>query len=159
MIAWRPPTPPPNWRPVHRGPSFSTILGVAIGTALANTVNALISNGYYVDGYQNGAVYLRDVTQYNYFWPDATLRYNSAGVLVGSEYMFTTPAYDLARYSGLYNQMYALYGIPAITSSPGSGKLSATWFGPNNCYITVQYQPMVIDGMQRYCTSLTQGLY
>lgn len=159
IVAWRPPVPPPAWRPGVRGPSFSTVLGVTLGTALANTVNALISAGYNVDGYQDGTVYLRGINSYNYYWPDATMRYNPAGALIGAEYLYTTQGYDLSRYTGLYNQMYGLYGIPAISSSPGSGTLSATWFGPNNCYITVKYQPVVINGIQNFCTSLTQGLY
>lgn len=158
MRPWHRPTPPPLWRPVRRGPSFGTILGVALGTALYNSVNSLINAGYYVDGYQDGMVYLRDINQYNYFWPDATLRYDN-GVLIGSEYMYTTPGYDLARYSAIYNEMYGLYGVPAMSSGPGTGILSATWFGPNQCYITVEFRPVTMGGVMRYCTSVSQGLY
>ena len=161
MRPWRPPVPPPAWRPApnFRGPSFATILGVALGTALYNSVNALIAEGYNVDGYQNGVVYLRDVNQYNYYWPDATLRYNDAGNLIGSEYIYSTPIYDVARYSNLYNTLYSQYGMPASSIGPGGGALSATWFGPNQCYITLEYSPVTIGGVIRYCTTLSQGLY
>lgn len=158
MRPWRPPVPPPAWRPVHRGPSFATVLGIALGTALYNSVNDLIAAGYTVDGYQDGVVYLRDLNQYNYFWPDATLRYDN-GYLVGSEYMYTTPMYDLSRYTGVYNYMYSMYGAPVSVAPPGSGTMTATWFGPGQCYITLEYRPMTFGGTLRYCTTLSQGRY
>ena len=52
---------------------FGTILGVALGTAISVSINNLLNSGYTVSSYGDDVVYLQDVPQMNYSWPDAAL--------------------------------------------------------------------------------------
>lgn len=154
---WHRPVPPPAWRPRPAAPVLSTILGITFGTALNISLNALINNGYYVDGYANNTVYLRDVNSYNYLWPDATLYYNNGG-MSRSEFLYSTPYPDPMRYNSLYSNFMGIYGAPVNYVNNGTS-LSATWFAPNRGYITLQYAPQyAVGGQLRYFTTLTLGL-
>ncbi len=93
MRPYRRPTPPPHWHPAGRYPAIRTVLGITFGTSFALSLDHLYGNGYTVDGYGNDMVYLRNVTQLNYLWPDATLFYGPGG-LTGSEFFYSTSVYD-----------------------------------------------------------------
>ncbi len=136
---------------------MSTILGITFGTALNLSLTTLINNGYYIDGYANNTVYLRDVNSYNYLWPDATLYYSNGG-MNRSEFLYSTPYPDPMRYNNLYNNFIGIYGAPVNYVNNGTS-LSATWFAPNKGYITLQYAPQyALGGQLRYFTTLTLGL-
>lgn len=134
---YRRPLPPPRWHYHNRGPVFGTILGVALGTAIGVSINALINNGYTVSSYGNDVVYLSNVPQMNYTWPDAALYYTN-GVLTGSQFTYPSPYYDMTRYNSLYNTFTAQYGMPIQTVNQG-GIMSATWFGPANRFVTLSF--------------------
>lgn len=155
---WHRPTPPPSWRPRPGVPSLNTILGVALGTALAQSLTTLTHNGYLIDGYQDGRVYLRDVNQLNYYWPDAVLLYNN-GYLAGSEYSYSTAAYDIARYNGVYNSLFATYGAPVDIRRFGNGYMTATWFLPSSGFVTLKFEGLSSGAGMRYFTTLSVGQY
>ncbi len=108
---WSRPVPPPSWRPRPHAPSFAAILGITFGTALNLSLDYLINHGYTVDGYGNNVVYLRDINQFNYYWPDATLYYGNGG-LARSEFLYSTSYPDMMRYNSLYNSFTGTYGSP-----------------------------------------------
>jgi len=150
------PVPPPRFTP-FRGPSLSTILGVALGTTLNYALDCLVFNGYNVTGYGSDAIYLINVDQLNMVWPNATMYYNN-GMLSASEFVYSTPYYDLNRYNTTYNMLYGAYGVPVNTVPYGSGGMITSWWGRNGQYITLSYSPMTAaNGSLRYYTTLSLG--
>lgn len=150
------PVPPPRFRP-FRGPSLSTILGVALGTTLNYALNQLVFNGYDVTGYGNDAIYLSNVNQLNMIWPNATMFYSN-GMLSASEFVYSTPYYDLNRYNAAYNMLSGTYGIPATSSPYGNGGMVTRWWGNNGQYISLSFSPMTAaNGSLRYYTTLSFG--
>lgn len=131
------PVPPPAWHYRAGGPVFGTILGVALGTAISVSINSLINSGYTVSSYGDNVVYLQNVPQMNYTWPDAALYYNN-GVLYGSQFTYPTPYYDMSRYNNLYGIFTSQYGMPVQTTNQG-GVMSASWFGAGNRYVTLSF--------------------
>ena len=131
------PTPPRRWHYVSGGPSFGTILGVALGTAIGASINALVNSGYTVSSYGNDVVYLSNVPQMNYNWPDAALYYSN-GVLSGSQFTYPSAYYDMTRYNSLYNVFTSQYGMPVQTMNQG-GIISSTWYGPANRFVTLSF--------------------
>lgn len=134
------------------------MLGVAFGTAINLAINQLINSGYNVSGYNSNTIYLTDVNQAGYFWPDATFYYNGGGCLDRSQFYYTSPYNDCSRYGALYNVFTARYGYPVnVINSPAN--MSATWFAPDRGYITLQFGPgaaMSLPG--RFVTTLTVGI-
>ena len=137
MRPYRRPTPPPHWHPAGRYPAIRTVLGITFGTSFALSLDHLYGNGYTVDGYGNDMVYLRNVTQLNYLWPDATLFYGPGG-LTGSEFFYSTSVYDPSRYNYVYRDLVRAYGPPATMTYPNGGYM-ATWFTNGNGYIRLQF--------------------
>ncbi|MDE6854617.1 MAG: ABC transporter permease, partial [Muribaculaceae bacterium] len=135
--AYHRPVPPPHHYNCHGGPTFGTILGVALGTAINISLNTLINNGYNVSSYGNNVVYLTNVPQMNFYWPDAALYYNN-GILTGSQFTYATPYYDTSRYNSLYSTFISQYGYPASTVNNGH-TMSATWYGPSNRFVTISF--------------------
>lgn len=154
---WHRPAPPPGWRPYPTAPRFSTILGITIGTTIGLPLDYLYNGGYAVDGYSANQIYLRNVSQFDYLWPDATLYYGANGGLVGSEYLYSTPLYNTSRYYSVYNRLVAYYGLPATVLTP-TGGMGAQWFGPNGAFVTLQFTPQPTFEGTRYFTTLTFGI-
>lgn len=153
---WHRPVPPPTWRPRRGAPVISSIFGLNFGTGLSVSLNFLLGHGYTVSSYGNNAVYLSDVNQFNYFWPEATMYYGSNG-LERTEFFYSTSYPDTVRYYNLYNSMTASYGAPVNVSNVSSS-LSATWFAPNQGYIRLDYSPEFSSGQLRFYTTITTGL-
>ena len=151
------PTPPPSWRPYYGCPTFSSILGVTLGTALNLSLDYLFNSGYSIMGYGNNQVYLSNVPVYNYTWPSATLYYGTGGGLQGSEFVYSSPGYDISRYNALYSQLVRQYGYP-VSVQDTYGGVTATWWGYNNGYITLSFfNDMAFNGTSRYYTTLSIG--
>lgn len=146
------PVPPPRWTPGYYGPSFGTILGLSFGTAINISVNALINQGYTVSSYGDNVVYLSNVPQMNYYWPDAALYYNN-GALCGSTFTYPSAYYDTTRYNALYNEFCRQYGVP-VNVVNGGGVMSATWFGNGNRFVTLEFN----SSYGNYYTSLSFGM-
>ena len=154
---WQRPTPPPpGYRP-YKGPSISTILGVALGTTIYYALDNLNSRGYNVVGYGNDAIYLNNVTQLGMNWSDATLYYVN-GQLAASEFVYGQGYYDMTRYYNAYGMLSSSYGYPTSTSSYGQGGQRASWWGSNGQFITLTYAPATdYYGNTRYYTTLSFG--
>ncbi len=151
------PVPPPAFRPAPHAPSFGTILGVALGSAIDYTLSRLFNCGYYVAGYTNSAIYLNDVLMLNLVWPNATLQYNR-GRLAGSEFVYLSPFYNTDRYYQVYNTLQASYGLPVSMDYLAGGGMQATWFGMDGRYVSLTYQGgTAMDGQLRYYTTLSFG--
>ena len=148
------PLPPPSWRPRRGfvGPSFGTVLGITFGTALNLSINTLINDGYNVTGYGDNVVYLTNVPQMNFYWPDAALYYNN-GALCGSTFTYPSTYYDMSRYNTLYNIFCRQYGAPVSALRQG-GVISASWFGAGNRYVTLEFN----SNYGNYYTTLNFGL-
>lgn len=138
-------------------PRFSTILGIALGSAINYTLNQLFSSGYYVTGYTSNAVYLSDVLMLNQVWPNVTLQYNK-GLLTGSEFVYPSAYYNTDIYYNVYNKLQASYGIPVAMNYLTGGGMQATWFGYDGRYVNLTFQSgTAIDGQLRYYTTLSFG--
>lgn len=154
---WRRPTPPPSWRPYYGCPTFNSILGVTLGTALNLSLDYLFNSGYSIMGYGNNQIYLSNVPVYNYSWPSATLYYGTGGGLQGSEFVYSSPGYDISRYNALYSQLVRQYGYPVSVQNTYGG-VTATWWGYNNGYITLSFfNDTAFNGTSRYYTTLSIG--
>ncbi|MCM1021617.1 MAG: hypothetical protein NC343_05470 [Muribaculum sp.] len=154
---WHRPVKPHGWHPAPYAPLLSTMLGVAFGTALNVAINQLINNGYNVSGYNANTVFLTDVSQAGYLWPDATFYYSN-GYLDRSQFYYSLPYNDYGRYNSLYRAFSNNYGYPVnVVNTPAN--MSATWFAPNQGYITLQYgsgSSWSLPG--RFVTTLTVGI-
>ena len=150
--SWHRPVPPRGWRPGRRVPAFRSILGVNFGLSLALSLQSLRASNYMVSGYDGNEVYLTNVPMQGYYWPSATMYYNNGG-LVGSQFVYTSNGYDMARYNGVYNSLYNAYGAPVVTNGA-----QVTWFGGNNEFITLNFMPVVSGGTSRFYTTLSFGI-
>lgn len=97
----------------------------------------MANDGYAISSYGNNVIYMNDVPQMNYMWPDAALYYNN-GVLCGSQFTYPTTYYDMSRYNALYNTFVAQYGMPVSSSNTGA-VISSSWFGPSGRYVTLSF--------------------
>jgi len=132
------------------------IIGLTFGTSINLSLDYLLRSGFYVDGYTNDIVYLRNINALNYVWTDAALYYGNNGFDASSFY-YSSPVYDLARYNSVYNTLVATYGAP-VTVSNTVGSIGATWFGGNNGYISLSFGANNMNGGLRYLTTLTFGI-
>lgn len=153
---WHRPTPPPAYRPAPGWRPFGSILGVALGSAINFSINTLINSGYTVSGYGNNAIYVTNASMLNMMWPDATLFYNNGG-LYASEFVYSTPNYNMNRYYNTYNMLVRNYGTP-IDVTNVNGLVSSTWWGTNNQFIRLTFQSGIAgNGMTRFFTTLSFG--
>lgn len=154
---WQRPTPPPpTYRPAPGWTPFQTILGVTLGSAINISINALMNSGYNVTGYGNDAVYVANASMLNMLWPDATLFYNNGG-LYASEFVYSTPVYNMSRYNSTYRTLVRNYGNP-VSSTNNGGALTTTWWGPNGQFINLTFQNALSgDGSTRFYTTLSFG--
>ena len=147
------PVPPRGWRPGgRRVPAFRSILGINFGLSIGLSLQALQASNYIVDGYNGNEVYLTNVPMQGYYWPSATMYYNNGG-LVGSQFVYPSTGYDMARYNGVYSSLYNAYGAPVVTNGA-----QVTWFGGNNEFITLNFMPVVSGGVSRFYTTLSFGI-
>lgn len=154
--AYHRPVPPPAFRPHHGCPVLRGILGLTFGTAFNLSLDYLYRNGFVVDGYVNDVVYLRNVSQMSFVWPDVELYYVSGG-FTGSRFSYSTSYYDRTRYNQLYSTFVTQYGSPVNYKAVNNGYI-ATWFGYDNGYISLEFAPSYSsDGHLRYYTTLSFG--
>lgn len=153
-VYYRPVPPPYSYRPYYNWPSFSTILGIQIGSAITSAINTLVASGYNVAGSTADAVYVNNVRMAGMMWPDAVLSFNSTGGLAGSEYIYSTAYDDTAVFRSVYSTLLGTYGQPYLNS--GS---EISWWGPDGQYISLRYRlDNSYDGGRRYYTTLNFGV-
>ena len=155
--AWTRPCPPHGWRLGRVYPTFTTVLGITLGSAFDVSIAYLFDNGYNVYSYGNDIVYLSNVNQLNLLWPDASLYYGAHGLNRG-DFVYSTSYYDTMRYNEAYARLVAAYGAPVSTTYPTNG-MQTCWFGNDGRFVTLQFMPTYgADGILRYYTTLSFGL-
>ena len=154
--AYHRPTPPASFRPSKSSPSFRAIFGITLGSTINISLDFLKRNSYDINGYGNDIIYLRNVTEYGYMWPDATLYYE-ANRLVGTQLMYSTNYNNHSRYNMVYSTLTNQYGNPINIQYVHNGMI-ATWWGYDGQYITLEYHPTYTNnGQLRYITTLSFG--
>lgn len=156
---WRPqvwfyarPTIPYGWSPYRNAPIIDGIIGLYFGTLYNETLNYLYYNNYYIDGYYDGIVYVRNVDLYGYTWPDVELRYDDYNGLNYAQFSYSMGYNDMTRYDAIYRQMCGYYGQPVAVV--GGTYPRVTWVGGDSRgYITLS-----LNGAGgRWYTSLAFG--
>lgn len=113
------------------------------------SLNYLYTNGYYIDGYENGVVYLRNVNMMNLEWDDVMLCYDDYNRLINGQFIYSSYYNDRSRYNRLYNELCASYGSPIDFDGRGY-----TWFGGNSVgYVTLS----ISSSGSRFYTNLYIG--
>lgn len=154
---YRPTPPPPTWRPAPGWTPFTSILGIALGSAINYTLNTLINSGYTVQSYDNNVIQLSNVNMAGYFWPYATMYFNNYGQLYASRFIYAQSWADTSRYNTVYTTLTASYGAPVSVNNNGS-TIEATWWGTNNQFIRLSYGPEYVSGGSlQYLTTLSYG--
>lgn len=147
------PVPPASWRPVRSHSLFAHVLGVTLGMTISNAIDQLLYNGYTVDGYGADEVYLRNVPQFDCYWPEATMYYSPSGGFVGSRFYYSTVGYDMSRYRSMYSVLCDRYGAPIRRNGA-----AVTWYGMDNQFVTLDFSSVVSGGGHRFYTTLSLGL-
>lgn len=157
--SWVRPLPP---RPVHvyrhrpGVPAIRAVLGLNFGSSISANLNVLLGGSYNVTGYAPDAIFLNNVFQFGYTWPDVTLYYGSNGLSNG-RFLYTAAQPGRSRFNAVYNNLCSLYGTPVSTSTNG-GVVTVTWWGGNEGYVTLQYGPGTdANGNFAYCTDIIFG--
>ena len=116
------------------------------------SLSYLYSNGYYIDGFDNSVVYLRDVTEMDYFWPDVMLQYDDYQRLTYAQFIYSTSYPDRLRLRDLYSRLCYIYGPPVTFRDDAISQIS--WYGGDQKgYITLRYS----RNNGRYYTTLSYG--
>ena len=77
------------------------------------------------------------------------------GGLVSSQFVYSTPYNDMARYNTVYSRLVNLYGLPVSYNNAGT-TLSASWFGQNGRFVSLNFSPQYTSGGQmHYFTTLS----
>lgn len=154
-VYYLPPVPPRPAYVSYTVPTIGNILGLAFGSFIDAGINALFNNGYNVLGYVNNAVYIGNVRQLGFIWPEATVYYTD-GLMSNTQFQYWTQAPDVVRFNNVYAQLAATYGAP-VSSNTSGGITTVSWWGGNNTgYITLQYGPGAsASGLTSYYTTLT----
>ena len=132
------PIRPVGWRPVVGIPVIRGFLGLEFGMYYNTSLSYLYSNGYYIDGFYDNVVYLRDVMELDYYWPDVMLQYDDYNRLVYAQMIYSTAYADRTRLRRIYRQLCLLYGSPVTFRDDEISQIS--WYGGNGeGYVTLRY--------------------
>ena len=148
------PVPPHGYHPCHTAPVIHTILGITFGTLYNVSLDYLYNKGYEIDGYADNTVYLRNVPEMGYTWPDATNYYDSYGRLASSQFIYSTSFSALGRYDRLYHTLSMTYGSPVSASWNGAHRETIWYGGDARGYVSLEYD---YSG-GRYYTILSYGI-
>lgn len=148
------PVPPHGYHPCHTAPVIHTILGITFGTLYHASLDYLYNKGYEIDGYADNTVYLRNVPEMGYTWPDATIYYDSYGRLASSQFIYSTSFSALGRYNRLYHTLSMTYGSPVSASWNGAHRETIWYGGDARGYVSLEYD---YSG-GRYYTILSYGI-
>ena len=148
------PVVPHGYRPCPTAPVIRTILGVTFGTLYNASLDYFYNKGYDIDGYYNNTVYLRNVPEMGYTWPDATILYDSYGRLASSQFCYSTSYGSTRRYDRLYSTLCATYGSPVSANWNGSHRETVWYGGDARGYVSLEYD----YSAGRYYTILSYGI-
>lgn len=147
------PLRPVSYRPLATAPVIDRVFGLYFGTRYGASLDYLYTNGYYIDGYYDNVIYLRDVTMAGMLWQDAMLTYDNYSRLTGAQLYYSTAYSDRSRYNTAFRNLCATYGTP-ISEQRSGFDASVTWWGGNATgYVTLTYG---LDA-GRFYTTLTIG--
>lgn len=155
------PVPPPRPAVIsYVYPSVTSILGLAFGSFLDAGINALYNAGYNVLGYADNMVYLSNVNQLGYIWPEATVYYTD-GLMSNTQFQYWTTYYDTGRFNSVYNLLTNTYGYPINNYTENGIRYVNWWAGGDTAYITLQYGPGLGNNGRTtyYYTTLTYSDY
>ena len=155
------PVPPPRPAVIsYVYPSVTSILGLAFGSFLDAGINALYTAGYNVLGYADNMVYLSNVSQLGYIWPEATVYYTD-GLMSNTQFQYWTTYYDTNRFNSVYNLLTNTYGYPVNNYTENGIRYVNWWAGGDTAYITLQYGPGLGNNGRTtyYYTTLTYSDY
>ena len=140
-------------------PMLTAVFGLPFGISINISIDNLRRDGYYIDGYNNNEVYLRNVYEMNYSWDDGVVIYDSSGRMQSARLYQSTYGYDSSRFDNLYSQICSQYGLPA-TQKYRNGEKTVTWYDRNGShYVSLAYNHMTSDGgYPRYYTILCYGI-
>lgn len=142
-----------NYSPLRTAPSITAILGLSFGTSYSSSLDFLFNRGYELDGYNNRRVYLRNVRELSFSWPDVIFNYSSRQLLDDAEFHYSTGYGDHSRFDRVYDTLCRRYGRPMKSKTKGN-KWSAVWYGSDRRgYVTLEYYRK----SGRYYTSLYYG--
>ena len=154
-VYYLPPRPPRPVYVTYNVPTIGSVLGLAFGSFIDAGINTLFNNGYNVLGYVNNAVYLGNVRQLGYIWPETTVYYTD-GLMSNAQFQYWSQAPDVVRFNNVYSELVSVYGAP-VSSNTINGVTTVSWWGGNNTgYVTLQYGPGAsTTGLTNYYTTLT----
>ena len=151
-IRWYRPVISGYYRPYAGAPIIDRILGVTFGTLFDATLDYLYGAGYYIDGYADNIIYLRDVSMLNLLWQDVMFNYDG-GRLVNAQFIYTNDYYDMGRYNRVYSTLSRVYG-PPVSVTNDYGMVSASWYGGNKTgWVTLNLS----DNNGYYYTTMSIG--
>ena len=125
-LVWYRPAIPVGWHPYAGAPVIDRILGLMFGSLYEASLDHLYYSGYYIDGYADNIIYLRDVPMLNLYWPDVMLNYE-LGRLANAQFIYHSSYYDRARFDRVYNSLRRIYGAPVYQDG-----MTISWYGGNN---------------------------
>jgi len=129
---WYRPTIPAGWYPYASAPVIDRILGLMFGSLYEASLDHLYYSGYFIDGYDDGIIFLRDVPMLNLYWPDVMLNYEY-NRLVNAQFIYHTIGYDTARFNRVARSLNRIYGPPVYRDG-----MTISWYGGNNTgYVTL----------------------
>ena len=145
---WVRPTIPVGWHPYVGAPVIDRILGLVFGTLYDVSLDYLYYNGYYIDGYADGIIYLRDVPMLNLYWPDVMLNYEY-NQLVNAQFIYHNSYYSTSRFDKAYRSLSRIYGPPVYHDG-----MTVSWYGGNSRgYVTLS----LVNSYGDYYTTLSIG--
>lgn len=150
-------TKPSNYKTRTDIASIGDILGLAFYSTIKAGLDYLFEKDYYIDGYDDNTVYLRDVKQLDLDWEDVNLNYSN-GQLDNAQFIYSTSKNDETRYNAVYKELCRLYGDPVVleyNAYTPSGY--AAWYGlGDKNYVTLEYyKDYSNSGKKRYYTILS----
>jgi hypothetical protein len=102
------------------------------GSLYEASLDHLYYSGYFIDGYDDGIIFLRDVPMLNLYWPDVMLNYEY-NRLVNAQFIYHSNFYDTSRYDRVYRSLSRIYGPPVYRDG-----MTISWYGGNSTgYVTL----------------------
>ena len=145
---WYRPIIPAGWHPYAGAPVIDRVLGLVFGTLYEASLDHLYYSGYYIDGYADGIIYLRDVPMLNLYWADVMLNYDY-NRLVNAQFVYHSSYYNMSRYNRVYNSLTRIYGPPVYRDG-----MTISWYGgDSNGYVTLS----MFNNAGDYYTTLSIG--
>ena len=145
---WYRPVVPAGWRPYYSAPVIDRILDIVFGTYYYDSLNHLYINGYYIDGYADDVIYLREVPLLGLYWSDAMLNYRD-NRFANAQFVYYSDRYDDTRYNIVMHKLSRIYGTPVCRDD-----VTVSWYGSDGIgYVTLS----MMSDYTGYYTTMSIG--